>query len=1019
MKRILGMTVIVEATAATMQGNRRSLRGLAIVAALTAAGSLMAAGDTGAAPASSSASATTDWPQFCGPNRDSVVVNSPKLLDAWPKEGPPLVWKSDWVPGWIQGGCGGPAVADGKVFVYATAKNPVGGGALYKLVTPEVLAAAGWQAVVPDDLAQKVEEARTQKGRPKSDGWMWVDIHGSKETEAALDAFLAKKPELDKYIKDFMATLKPEDAAKYGGLIRKRLCMASGGQRGKGPSGMEWDQGAIAWDDLVSLSKLQGVGYPTLREWAGAWSKATHQSTLVDHLGIGGYFPGFFYAAWMRCYTRTDTLACLDAATGRTLWKKDFPVDAEIQTKLNLNGGTHNATAYLGLCGTPAVADGKCYFGGLMGLYCVSTKDGALLWHAKRPTSNTSALVANGVVSYCGVAYDGATGRLLWKTPLWKDGDAGWGNNTPPALWRSGGRTYIISGNGADSICSLDLENGKDGWTLKVRNYSGFGPANFAIRADGDFLVADNKVYRMTPTELQSLRTLGETVSRSGFDPGVLFQDNYYAETTGGEGGATKMEGLCCWDFKTGELRWSGPFIQNSFCAPPMVADGKMITVFGVPGQEGYQFNNWKVAMIQATPERYIELGSFAPGLIPWTPMALAGGKLYVRTEAGISCYDLVQHGTYLDKTVVTKDKVTFAFQQTGGGLVERHPTNDLQTVVLTDAKGTPTPANTPNCLPNVTLAGDTLVVDIKGLPVPFGISCGNNNAFAGKNGTPVPAFGWDEARVLKFRTCFDNTIVLTCDRLLPQNGTWNAGASYAIAGATVTNARIDPLIKTVTLEANKAWKAGEGFTLTYPDFPVDQGEPRRGALTITAREATATRFVKTNETTSGSWKGVYGSQGALIAGDAAATAKCAVVVTVGPNEGGIWAASTNDVRALQKWGDTKDRVAGNWSIRNPTAYFHVALEFTDGKEHQVAVYCLDWDKFGGGRAMTVEMWDPWRNVLLDKHTVTDFANGKYLVWKVKGEVELRFQSANGAWCNAVLSGIFFDPLAAGKPETP
>ena len=36
-----------------------------------------------------------------------------------------------------------------------------------------------------------------------------------------------------------------------------------------------------------------------------------------------------------------------------------------------------------------------------------------------------------------------------------------------------------------------------------------------------------------------------------------------------------------------------------------------------------------------------VRLGSFAPGMIPWAPMALAGGRLFVRRETGISCYDL------------------------------------------------------------------------------------------------------------------------------------------------------------------------------------------------------------------------------------------------------------------------------------------------------------------------------------------------------------------------------------------
>jgi hypothetical protein len=57
----------------------------------------------------------------------------------------------------------------------------------------------------------------------------------------------------------------------------------------------------MPWE--TPLSKLEGVGYPTLREWAGPWEKATHRQTLGDHLSIGGYLGGFFYDAWWPSFT--------------------------------------------------------------------------------------------------------------------------------------------------------------------------------------------------------------------------------------------------------------------------------------------------------------------------------------------------------------------------------------------------------------------------------------------------------------------------------------------------------------------------------------------------------------------------------------------------------------------------------------------------------------------------------------------------------------------------------------------
>ena len=960
------------------------------------------AAEASAEPASQPAgSASGDWPQYCGPNRDSIAVNSPKLLDAWPKEGPPLAWKSDWVGGYNQGGCGGPVVADGKVFVYATAKNPVGGGTLYKLVTPEVLGAAGWMADLPADLAKKIEDARVLKGRPDCQEWSWWEVKEPKEKEKQLDAFLAKKPALDKYIKDFLATLTPAEAAKYGSSIRMRLCVS--------PPVANYGRNGIAWDNLVNLSKLQGEGYATLRAAAGPWGKVTGLQTLAFHMDHGA----FLMAAWEHSFTRSDTFVCLDAATGKTVWKKEFPLDSDLPA-LKLDSG-FNAGRVLGVCATPAVWEGKCYFIGFTGLYCLSAKDGSLLWHVKCNPEHAAVLVASGVVYSQGTAYDAATGRLLWKTPNWKG--TGWGTNMSPALWKSGGKTYIIASDEAcNRVYCLDLETGNQAWSVKHDRAIFVFPSNFAVQVDGDILNLTGKTYKMTPTGLQPLKEfIGYEGGFFGTEQ-VIYQDHFYHFAGNNEGSTCRLSGPSCWDLKTGELQWNVRLGENTLYAPSIVADGKL---FMPTGDMNFAWTNYGVAMLKATPERYAPLGSFAPDMIPWTPMAMAGGKLFVRTEVGISCYDLTQSGPYLDKTVVTKESVTFVFKQTGGGLVSKEEATTQKDIVIADAAAEaqpPQPAKPakpaqPARPAKATIVGDTIVVDITGVPSPFGISCGAANSIVGKNGKPLPAFGWNESRVLKLRTCFDNTIVLASDQLLPQNGTWNNPATYTVAGATVTKAKADPLRKLVTLTTDKTWNGGEAITLIYPRFPVDQGEPLRETLTFTARERSTARFVKIDETTSGNWKGVYGAEGAVIVGDPAATAKCAVVTPSRNGGTGVWAGATTDARAVQKSGEAKDRIAAKWS-GGWEPYVQIDVEFTDEKEHQVALYCLDWDKQLGGRAMTVEAWDPWRNVVLvDKQAVKEFTSGKYLVLNLKGHVELRLQ-INGKFDSGVASGVFFDPPA-------
>ena len=52
-----------------------------------------------------------DWPQWLGPNRDSVWPET-GILDKFPEDGPKVLWRTP-----ISSGYAGPAVADGKVYV--------------------------------------------------------------------------------------------------------------------------------------------------------------------------------------------------------------------------------------------------------------------------------------------------------------------------------------------------------------------------------------------------------------------------------------------------------------------------------------------------------------------------------------------------------------------------------------------------------------------------------------------------------------------------------------------------------------------------------------------------------------------------------------------------------------------------------------------------------------------------------------------------------------------------------------
>jgi hypothetical protein len=85
-------------------------------------------------------------------------------------------------------------------------------------------------------------------------------------------------------------------------------------------------------------------------------------------------------------------------------------------------------------------------------------------------------------------------------------------------------------------------------------------------------------------------------------------------------------------------------------------------------------------------------------------------------------------------------------------------------------------------------------------------------------------------------------------------------------------------------------------------------------------------------------------------------------------------------------------------------------VNITDGQQHQVALYLLDWDG-GNGRSERIDVLDPAAGKVLDSETASGFGAGEYLAWTVGGHVQFRFTRLSGP--NAVLSGLFFGPAGA------
>lgn len=303
---------------------------MAMIAVVLGCGSTMAA----------DSSAAADWPQWRGPNRDGVVQGGPKLLNAWPTNGtagPKLLWKSESIPSGTKGGAGSVTVAGGKAFVFVHAMKAKG----KVVLTAKDVADLGWMDGVPDDLIKKIDDSiRSEKWRQLKPG-----------------------PDMDAYIKAFTATLDPKQAETFGAFIHKRM-----------------NQQPLNWDGLARLANIRDKEIPGVDNLRDFIRIGVHESVYDGAYQTARAMLNEKYAGYL------DTVVCLDAATGKDLWRKSFP------------GALSKQAEYWGASSTPAVWDGKCYVTGSAGLYCLNVKDGSVVWQSKTKFSNSSPLVANGVV---------------------------------------------------------------------------------------------------------------------------------------------------------------------------------------------------------------------------------------------------------------------------------------------------------------------------------------------------------------------------------------------------------------------------------------------------------------------------------------------------------------------------------------------------------------------------------------------------------------------------------------------
>lgn len=384
-----------------------------------------------------------------------------------------------------------------------------------------------------------------------------------------------------------------------------------------------------------------------------------------------------------------EEILCLDAATGRTLWKTHFKDTGVFQT----TGKRPLATL------TPvALNDRVCFVGTSGRIFALDAATGAPLWESAIPGMRESlddakwlcqeaAREVDGpgrcsALNYCAqadvlltadfvnsgtgmglMAFDGKTGQFLWnrKDVL--------GTTAPPMRWEHAGREYVIVGNHKGEIRCLEPRTGQEVWLTTGAEY-----CNLALVIHGDYLLApmpetpgrNNGNHYKTIGRLGCFRLAPEGATLLWNSPEVFHVMDHYTSSIQAAAHKNHVyfvhEGnIHCRDIVTGKTVATAPVPPDVFNFPGKTMtnvgrfsfwEDRMVSAFNMSHERqlnGGVQETKRFTVVNANPEalRFREAHMWVHqrfNSYEQSPTwAYVDGRFIVRGEDAIYCYDLRQ----------------------------------------------------------------------------------------------------------------------------------------------------------------------------------------------------------------------------------------------------------------------------------------------------------------------------------------------------------------------------------------